>query len=144
MVALGVAAALTITYFSSWGIEIIFGQEFRDAGDVLAIYSWIGIFGAFAWVGERYLVIEGLQKLILYRHLLGAVLNVVANYFVIPRFGISGAAWASLASMAVANYLVDALDSRSRIMFVQKSRALLFLWMFTPLFRRAFLPATRT
>ena len=36
----------------------------------------------------------------------------------------------------IANYLFDLINPRTRALFAQKTRALLFLWAFKPLFER--------
>jgi len=130
MVVLGVGASVVLSFSANWIVGLLFGSEYSDAGPVLQIYSWAGIFVGFAWMGERYLVIEGLQRLVMYRHLIGAIINVTANWLLIPTFGLVGAAWASIATYAIANYLVDVLDPRTRPMFTQKSRALFWIWAF--------------
>jgi O-antigen/teichoic acid export membrane protein len=45
----------------------------------------------------------------------------------IPRVGIEGAALASLISFFLANYILDAFSSKTRFIFMQKTKALFFI-----------------
>jgi len=42
--------------------------------------------------------------------LLGAILNIVFNYILIPKYGINGAAIATLLGQFTANYVYDIFD----------------------------------
>lgn len=53
--------------------------------------------------------------------------NVICNLIVIPRYGVQGAAWATLLSQVLATYFFDLLYYRTRKIFVMKTKAL-FLW----------------
>jgi PST family polysaccharide transporter len=54
---------------------------------------------------SKWLIAEHLLKFSLISHGLGAVINITANYLLIPSFGGVGAAYATVLSYAVASYL---------------------------------------
>jgi O-antigen/teichoic acid export membrane protein len=130
MAFLGTVIGIAFTLFATPLMVLVFGREFQQGGPVLAIYGWAGLFIGLDAAGWRYMVLEGLQRVAMYRHLLGAVLNVVGNLLMIPAYGIIGSAIASTCSFVVANYLLDLFNRKTRPMFMQKSRALLFHWVF--------------
>jgi len=136
MALFGTVIGIVFTLFATPLMVLLFGTEFQQGGPVLAIYGWAGLFVGLDMVGWRYMVLEGLQRIAMYRHLLGAVLNVLGNLLMIPAFGIIGSAIASTLSFAIANYVFDLLNPKTRPIFVQKSRALLFHWVFTRSLRK--------
>lgn len=134
VVGLMLLTAFIFTFMSTWLVQLLFGSEYMSAASALSIHIWSTIFIAMATVSGKFLLNEGLQKITMQRHLLGIFINIPLNYFLIPVYGIEGAAWASLASFALCNYFYDALTSSTRICFVQKSKsivaysAIAFLW----------------
>jgi Na+-driven multidrug efflux pump len=80
-------------------------------------------------IGSQQFVQEKLTVSSMYRMSLGAVLNVTLNLLWIPRWGGVGSAYATLVAQAVACYLADAFDSRTRHIFRMKTLAYLRFWM---------------
>ncbi len=137
MAFLGTAIGIVFTLFATPLMVLVFGREFQQGGPVLAIYGWAGLFVGLDSAGWRYMVLEGLQRIAMYRHLLGFLLNVLGNLLLIPAYGIIGSAVASLCSFVIANYLLDLVYKRTRPMFVQKSHAIMFRWVFTRVLGKA-------
>ena len=100
-----VAVALPTTLVADWLILIIYGNEFKDAADVLRIYIWAGVFVALGVASSKWLVAENLEKYSFYRTVLGAILNVGCNLWLIPIFGIKGAVFATLISYFTVAYV---------------------------------------
>jgi len=120
--------ALTVTYFSDWIIIFLFGSDYEAASSVLVIHIWSIVFTAMAVVSGKYLINEGLQKITMHRHLIGLVINIILNYLMIPMYGIQGAAMATLMSLALSNYIFDALKKETRLIFFQKTKSILFIF----------------
>lgn len=95
-ISFGVATLVTV--FGYHIILIIFGNQYLGALTVLRIYVWAGIGVSVGYVIYYYLLAENLTKINAFSMVVGAVTNVVLNFLLIPRFGISGAAFASLIS----------------------------------------------
>ncbi len=131
MVIVGIGLALPLSLFSSSIIQILYGDAYSAASGVLAIYAWAAIFVFLGVASSSYLLAENLTIVSLYRTTLGAVTNVVLNLLLIPRFGIAGAAYATLISYGVAAYGVF-LHRRARVAGVMMLRALLPLRVFRP------------
>jgi len=120
--------ALITTYFSDWIIIFLFGSQYEVASNVLVIHIWSIIFTAMAVVSGKYLINEGLQKITMHRHLMGLIINIILNYLLIPIYGIEGAAMATLISLALSNYFFDALKKETRLIFLQKTKSILFIF----------------
>jgi len=123
MVVLALAVAIPMTFLSDWVVTLLFGNAFIQAGSVLSIHIWSGIF-VFLWVANgKWFLIEGLQKYAFYRNLSGAVLNVGLNIILIPKFGVIGAAWATVASLACASVFFNLFSSKTRPVFFMQCKS---------------------
>jgi PST family polysaccharide transporter len=127
MVLLAIAVALPMTFMSDWLVVKLFTERYVDAGTVLAIHIWTGLFVVLGVASGRWYLIENLQMHAFFRAAFGAVVNVVANAFLIPKYGVAGAAFATLLSQAIASYLSDYFNVKTRRMFFIKTKSLLII-----------------
>lgn len=124
MVLLALAVAVPMTFLSDWIIELLFGGAYGQAGNVLAIHIWSGLFVFLSVASGKWFVVENLTMLALKRNLYGAALNVILNLVFIPKWGMQGAAMATLISYSVAAYFSDFLLLRTRVVFFQKTKSI--------------------
>jgi PST family polysaccharide transporter len=127
LLAMSVVVALILSLTSSQLVQFLFGSTFANAASVLAIHSWAGIFVALGVASGRWFVNEELQMLQLYKTLAGALANILLNILLIPKFGATGAAVATLLSFGIAAYISDFFFVRTRPMFFMKTRAILLV-----------------
>jgi len=139
MVCLSLTVAIATAFVGPLAVRLLYGASYAPASSVLIIHIWTGLFVYAGCVSGQQLVQEKLTRIELQRAGLGAVVNVVLNYLLIPRYGVIGSAYATLVAQATAAYLADALDSRTHHMFKMKTRAYLGFWAFSLVF-----PSTRT
>jgi O-antigen/teichoic acid export membrane protein len=99
-----VVVALPITLLADWVILILYGVDFQEAADVLRIYIWAGVFVSLGVASSKWLVAENLQSYLFYITALGAVLNISCNFWLIPIYGIKGAALATIISYSTVAY----------------------------------------
>jgi PST family polysaccharide transporter len=126
MVWLSVGVALPMTFLSTPIVTLLFGDAFAESGPILAIHIWTTVFIFLGVSSGKWLIIEELQLLALKRNIYGAMFNIVLNLILIPYFHALGAAIASLISCAIAYYVMDAFDPRTKCAFNQKTQAMLF------------------
>jgi O-antigen/teichoic acid export membrane protein/predicted SAM-dependent methyltransferase len=101
MAAVSILIAIIITFTSDWIIQILFGAAYSSASTVLKIYIWSGL-AVFLGVSMGYfLLAKNLTKISFYSTTLGVISNVILNIILIPRFGINGAAVATVISYSV-------------------------------------------
>jgi O-antigen/teichoic acid export membrane protein len=93
---MGVFMAFSVWCFSHFIIVLIFGIAYEQSIPVLKVTIWNLVLIFIASVHGKWLMAEGLQKYNLLYTIVGAVSNVVANYYFIPRYGIVGAAYGTL------------------------------------------------
>lgn len=128
MVVLALLIAVPLTFIADWIVDILYGEAYLQADKVLAIHVWAGVFVFLGVASNQWFLVENLQNLAFYRTLLGAVLNICANFILIPKFGISGAAFATLIAQFSASYLFDLLNVKTRSMFWMKTKSLLLIF----------------
>lgn len=117
--------AVFVTFSSSLVIDILYGNQFKDAAVILAIHIWTSVF-VFLGVGSNnFLIIENLQIKTFTRTALGAVLNVILNLILIPKYLAVGAAIATLISQACSSFVFDLLSRKTYVLFRMKTRSLL-------------------
>lgn len=127
MFLLALMIAIPMTFLSDPIIRLFFGEKFSEAGAVLAIHIWAGIFVFLGVASSRYYLTENLPKGELYKSISGCLTNIILNYFLIPLYGIKGAAIATVISQFVASTLFNLLFKRTReIFFIQLESV--FFW----------------
>lgn len=109
MLWISVAAAVFATVFGDLVIRLLYGASFAAAGQVLVIHIWSGVNVALGLVWSRWIILENRPRLALLVQSMGAVLNIGLNLILIPRYGILGAALATLASYWISGLLSYAI-----------------------------------
>ena len=125
MIYSAVGVALPVAFLAKSIVVTLYGIHYQDAGLVLAIHIWAGIFVALGVVNGSWFLAENLQKLATLNTLIGAAVNVILNYLLIPIYGIAGAAFATFASYGVAAYLALFLYEKTRSQFYRITSAIL-------------------
>jgi len=128
MVWFAIAIALPMTFLADWLIALLFGQAYQEAGQVLMIHIWAGIFVFLGVSFSKYLLAENLTKIAFQRTLLGAVSNVLFNLWIIPIYGVVGAAMATLLAQFIANFGYDIFDKRLHKQLKMKTEAIFMPW----------------
>ncbi len=97
----GIPLAFMGVAFSSDILVIIFGKEFANANIALIILMWNSLFVYINVMIGTPLIAWNFQKKRMYAVSAGAIANLVLNMILIPRYGIEGAAVATLCSEIV-------------------------------------------
>ena len=130
MTWLAIGIALSTTFLANDIIRLLFGIQYQNAASVLKIYIWAGLFTFSGVARGNWIFNENLQRYTFYYLSIGAVINVLLNVHLIPKFGIKGAAYATLFSYMVASYVGAALFKKTRLAFVMQTKSLLFYSIF--------------
>ncbi len=125
MAVLGFVVAVPLSLLAKSATWAVYGAGYAESGPILAAHIWSLVFVCLGLARGRWLVASHRTHLLLYTSLLGAGANVGLNLLLIPRYGAQGAAWAAVASQAVANYGSCLLWPALREPLAQMSRALL-------------------
>lgn len=114
---------MVTTLLSDWLIDILFGDAYINSSSVLVIHIWTGVFIALWVVASKWFTLENYLQNVMYRTLIGAIVNIALNYLLIPIYGVEGAAWATLISYAFINYFSMFLFKKTRASFYQQTKA---------------------
>ena len=89
----------------------------------MSIHVWTGVFVFLGIAFGKFLIVEGYTNKVLYKTILGAIFNLIINYFFIPIYGIRGAAIATFISQFTANYLYDFFDKDLKSQLLMKTKS---------------------
>jgi O-antigen/teichoic acid export membrane protein len=120
MVWMSIVIAIFMTFMSDWIVELLYGGQYDEAGGVLMIHIWAGIFVFLGVASGKWFINENLQMLSFWRTFYGMMINVVLNIFLIPKHGVQGAAIATLLSYFVAGLLFDFVNNKTKKVFFMK------------------------
>lgn len=112
---IGIAAGLGITVLGKWIILIMYGKEYLPSVSSLQISAWYTMFAMLGSARGIWIVCEEKAKYVKYYLGVGAVLNVILNYLLIPMYGPGGAAAATLITQIFTAVLAPALFKETRI-----------------------------
>ena len=122
---IGVAAAVVFTLSSEALIDLLYGDSYRGAGQVLTIHAWAGAFASLGVASGPWFVNSGMLKFRMAHTMAGAALNIGFNLLLIPQFGVGGAAVATLVSQVFTAFLFNGLMRRTWPIFALQARSIL-------------------
>jgi len=124
MAYLSVFVAIVLTFLSDFIVVNLFGSSFQQSATVLSIHIWAGFFVAMGTCSGSIMAVEGKLKYNLHRNIVGVLSNIIFNILLIPEYGVEGAAYATLMSLAISFYLYDLTNSYLRRLFLIKTKAI--------------------
>ncbi|MFI5451781.1 flippase [Pedobacter sp. UC225_61] len=122
LIYISLPVAIFISFFANQIIHIIFDNKFEGAGTMLSIHIWSGLFVFLGVASSQYLLAEGYTRISFYRTAAGAILNILLNLWLIPKYAGVGASIATLiACMASTFYLLFIPKTRQQGIMMLKS-----------------------
>ncbi|WP_028449240.1 flippase [Chitinibacter tainanensis] len=109
--------ALITSLCAPWIVHLLYGAKFEGTDQVLAALAWVWLFVIPASLYSRLLILRGQVRYELIKSLLVAFMSVSLNLVLIPRYGVVAAAWVSVFSYAVADFLIYAFFRDTRDVF---------------------------
>jgi len=115
MTFISLVIAILITFTSNIIISNLFGLEFYEAGKVLSVHVWAGIFVFHSVTRSRWIIVENYQKKALVFIISGVALNILFNLYFVPLWGALGAAIATTLSYSLSSILPGIFIKEFRI-----------------------------
>lgn len=106
MIYFSLVQCVGMTLFARIIIHILYGSSYEPAVSALRIIVWYTTFSYLGVVRNIWILAEQKQRYLWKINLFGAIANVVLNALLIPKFGIMGAAFASLFTQFYTNVIV--------------------------------------
>lgn len=128
---LSIGLAVVVSFIAQDLILLLYGEEYRGAGIILQIHIWSCIFVFYRALFSKWIHIEQVLMFSLITQGIGAISNVLLNYWLIPLYGAKGAAMATLISYGCASFLCLFAHYKTRIVFWMMLKSL-FVWLRLP------------
>ena len=122
--AVAVLLGIGTWFFGEDIVVLLFGDEYREAAQLLPVYIWTCVFIFLGIAGSQWIIVENLQRLRLVFNVGGAVLNVGLNFLLIPEYGIAGAIYATLIAQGFVGVFGNLLLKETRPLFGIMMRSL--------------------
>lgn len=103
---MGIIVGTVVTFFGQEIIIRLFTEAYKDAYLALALNIWAGVFVSIGLATSLWMIAENLQIYRLIGTTIGVFLNIIANYILIPIYGVSGAAMATLITQGLGLWVV--------------------------------------
>lgn len=124
MSVLAYSVAIPVTFLSTQIVTLLYGNYYAEAGAILTIHIWTGLFVSLGVARETWLTTEGLMKFTAATTAIGALVNVILNLILIKPYGGLGAALATVIAQFIASYAAGAFYPQTRRIFVHQTKAI--------------------
>ena len=108
-------------------ITFLFGESYITSIPILIIHIWASIFIFMREVFSKWLLIENFLEFSIITQGIGAISNIALNIWLIPIYGIKGAAFATLISYSFASYFSLFIFKKTRPIFFMMTKAIFVL-----------------
>jgi O-antigen/teichoic acid export membrane protein len=98
MVLFSYTVALPVSFFSKELIRILFSSAYVDAGPLLSVLVWTGVFTSLGAARNVLIIAKNWTRVNLVSIALGSAMNILLNIFLIPAYGAMGAVVATFVS----------------------------------------------
>ena len=116
---------LLIFIFSKFITLLLFGEIYLQSFITTSILSLSLIFVFLGVANEHWYITKNLQKYYAINVFLGAVTNIILNYFLIPVLGISGAAYSTILTYLLIIFLFDIFNKKTRDLLKIKFKSII-------------------
>jgi len=106
MLLSAVAISIPTTIYSKYIINLLYKEQYDQASTVLMFHIWAGVLVSLGVVTSSIIIANNKQNNALISTSIGAISNIILNLLMIPRFGIVGAAFATILSQIISGFIV--------------------------------------
>jgi O-antigen/teichoic acid export membrane protein len=113
-------------------MQVLYGARYADSSTVLSIHAFTLVAVSVGVVQSLWIINEGKTKISVYQAATGAVCSIVANFFLVPRYGAAGAAASTVLAQFAQAFLINfivapklfKMQLSSLFMFVRRRKQL--------------------
>jgi O-antigen/teichoic acid export membrane protein len=120
--------AIPVTLFGKLIIVGLYGKVYAEAGIILSINIWAGVFVFAGVASAKWYLAENFQKILIVNTIAGAFCKILLNFFLIPKYGLIGASIATISSQALSAYFMNIVHKKTRNNFFCISRSIFKPW----------------
>ncbi|CAH7394939.1 membrane hypothetical protein [Vibrio chagasii] len=107
-------------FYSEIIISFVWGEEYSSASDILIITLFGTLFSGLGYISSKKMIYIKLQYFRMKRVVVGMVINIMLNYFLIPKYGVHGAALATVVSHLYSGLLGNLFSKVTRNIFLEQ------------------------
>ena len=123
-----ILCSIGVSVISYWIVLHTFGTQYLHAAAILQVLSFKMVSVALSNGGGIMVIVERLQKWVFFRDVLGCLVCIGLNWWLLPLYGAMAAAFVAIAANLAAGYVADLLVPAYRHIFRQQTKALLLGW----------------
>ena len=128
MVWLCLLCSIAMSVVSYWVVLYTFGTEYLPAAVILQVLAFKMVSAGLSSAAGSIIIVERLQKWVFFRDILGCIVCVGLNWWLLPKFGAVAAAFVAIAANIAAGYIADVLIPAYRHIFRMQTKAILLGW----------------
>jgi O-antigen/teichoic acid export membrane protein len=110
LVWIGIFISLALFMFSDFIVSVLFGHQYVQASSILSILSFTVVLNSIGVISSKIIYVEHYERKYLYRSILGVLVNIALNYWLIGLYGALGAAISTVITLIVIYYIYDIFD----------------------------------
>lgn len=110
----GVIVSLIAMILGKPVIQFLYGDRFINAIPIFYIIIWSSIFSALSFARNNWIINEKYENYSKYFVYIGAFVDIILNHYLIRRFGVIGAAYATLITEIVVFFIAPLLFKKTR------------------------------
>ena len=123
----GIVALTSVLLMGHWLISVLFGATYGESANILMIKSVLLIVQGVGLASSAWFITEGETKLALHRNVMGLLINVGLNLWLIPIWNGRGAALASVMAYLVSMHLALLFMKKTRPLFWLQAKVMTFV-----------------
>lgn len=120
--------SIVVSVISYWLVLYTFGTQYLPAAAILQVLAFKMSSSAISVAGGTMVIVERLQKWVFFRDILGCMVCVILNFWLLPKYGAIAAAFVAVAANLAAGYIADLLIPAYRHIFRQQTKAIFLGW----------------
>ena len=128
--------SLIVSLLAYWLITYTYGEKYSSAIPVLQIMAFKAVGMALSSSGGQIIIMERMQKWAFIRNIMGCVLCVALNYWLIPKYGIIGSASVTIVTVMFTGCFANVFIPCYRNVLKVQLYAILFGWKELGYFKR--------
>jgi len=121
--------AVAVMLFGSQVVTLLYGEAYSPAIGILNIYIWSVMTIALTSALGRWMLVENLQLILMLAGAVGVMVNIGLNYLFIRRYGLNGAALATIISPLCNLAVIFICNKPSRSQFRCIIKAIFLVWV---------------
>lgn len=122
----GFFLSFIIMILSPFIIKVLYGNDYLPAIEVMKVFSWKGMLIALGAAAGQIMIIENKHQISYWKSIFGGLANIGLNFFLILKYGMIGAVWASLLAFLISSYLSHLVLKRYNYIFWIQTKSLAF------------------